>query len=151
MQNQPLKAAMKALLTTLSPLAARLTGECGSGSGHTPVNAKNSPPRTRPLGRLTFTPLQKWEYENGYPVDGVPDTREWAIDVGLEVGSNDPDAQRKRRKLASAEAPPKYIASGGLNVLSSDDEDNPGSPSENPEEDGAEKSVVSRKGKEKVE
>lgn len=122
-----------------------------SGYEHDFINPNPSPPRTEPTGRLTFTPLQKWEYENGYPVYGVPDTRQWAIDVGLNVGNNDPEAQQKRRKLASAEAPPKYVASLGLNVLSPDDEMNPGSPSENPEEDVAEKAKVSRKGKEKVE
>ena len=104
-----------------------------------------------PNARLTFIPLQKWEYDNGFPVDGVTDTREWAKQVGLDAGNEEGENARKRIKIGSAIEPPKYYLNAPL-VISSPEDDGistetlPGSPSY--EED---KVPTSRKGKERME
>ncbi|KAG0571915.1 hypothetical protein KC19_VG053300, partial [Ceratodon purpureus] len=36
-----------------------------------------------------FTPLQKWEFDNGLPVDGVGDVKKWVVEVGLVGGENE--------------------------------------------------------------
>ena len=46
-------------------------------------NVRNSDIIIRSSGEPTYTPLQKWKFENGYPVDGVKDVEAWAIAVGL--------------------------------------------------------------------
>ena len=42
----------------------------------------------------TFTNLHRWEYENGFTVDGVTNVQQWARDVGLAPGSDDPQVQQ---------------------------------------------------------
>ncbi|KAG0596270.1 hypothetical protein M758_UG238900 [Ceratodon purpureus] len=105
----------------------------------------------KPPGTLTFTPLQKWEYKNGFLVDGVEDTREWAIQVGLEAGNEDSDGQRKRIKLSCAVAPPKYAFNGPL-IISSPEEGGSSSPKSPAGPHYEEPTFASsRKGKEKEE
>ena len=74
----------------------------------------------RPSTHSTFTALQRWEYENGLPVDGVEDVRQWAREVGL-AGENSGD-EKKRRKLSCAINPPKYIHQEPLDLLYEDGE-----------------------------
>ena len=71
--------------------------------------------------------------------------------MGLEVGSKDPEVQRKRIKLSSAVQPPKY---GSNLTLNFDDAEDSGytcaTPPESPKRDDNNR-PVSRKGKEKME
>ena len=84
-------------------------------------------------------------------MDGITDTRRWAIEVGLEVGSDDPEVQRKRRKLLSAVDPPKYILNSPLEILTGNaDEDKP-SPSDIVADVEENEVPASRKGKEEAE
>ena len=151
MNEEPVHVALKLLSTNVLLPRSGLCFQGGLGVRTNEVQANVSAYSTRPPGRVTFTSLQKWEYENGFPVDGVEDTRQWAREVGLDVGNNDPNAQNKRRKLASAEVTPKYIYSLGPNALSPEDEDSTWSPSEGSDDDDSENAFVSGEGKEKVE
>ena len=103
-----------------------------------------------PTTCMTFNPLLKWEYENGFPIDGVTDTTRWAAEVGLEVGSQDPEVQRKRRKLLSATDPPKYVCTYTHDDFSPDDEDGNSTPTEATSDADEEGPPVSRKGKKKA-
>ena len=105
---------------------------------------------SRPPGSLTFTPLQKWEYENGFRVDGVTNVRQWAIEVGLEAASNDPEVQRKRKKIHCASGPPKYCINAPFKLpLPEKEGETSKAPTDSP--DRAEDDVpFSRKGKEKA-
>lgn len=63
-----------------------------------------------------YTPLQKWEFENGFPVDGVSNVTEWAIEVGLAGGDDDDGPALKRKRIVE---PPKYGGSSGRIMISS--------------------------------
>ncbi|KAG0571382.1 hypothetical protein KC19_VG007400 [Ceratodon purpureus] len=99
----------------------------------------------------TFTPLQRWEYENGFPVAGVTDTRERARSVGLAPDTDDPAVQPKRRKVQCATDPPKYSFHEPVNILSGDGEEINSPKSPMPSCNGDSSKQVSRKGKEKEE
>ena len=60
------------------------------------------------MERKTYTPLQKWEYENGLDVDGVSDVKRWAIEVGLSFDGEDDAQKAKRIKKNNVIEPPKY-------------------------------------------
>ena len=64
------------------------------------------------LGNATgyhpYTPLQKWEYLRGYPVDGVTDVQKWAIEVGLAEIDDDESPKAKKLKSNPVIEPPKY-------------------------------------------
>ena len=59
-------------------------------------------------GMNLYTPLQRWEYEQGYPVDGVEDVRSWAIEVGLADKEDEENQPRKKTKIDSVLDVPKY-------------------------------------------
>ena len=98
----------------------------------------------------SFTPLQEWEYVNGFPVDGVEDVEKWAAEVGLsrverEVGNN-----RKKLKSSINDLPTKY----GSNFETDEDasmtvEDDSTDGGENPTDNEQREHGV-QKGKEKV-
>ena len=55
-----------------------------------------------------YTPLQKWEYEHGLPVDGVSHVRAWALEVGLAEEDDEETQPQKKRKCARLNEPSKY-------------------------------------------
>ena len=69
-------------------------------------------PRSDP--NMLYTPLQRWEYENNLPVDGVEDTEAWAREVGLADARIDHSLPGKRQKKVGPQEPPKYINSDPL-------------------------------------
>ena len=71
------------------------------------------------MEQKTYTPLQKWEYENDLAVDGVTDVKRWAIEVGLAAEGEDDAQKAKRVKTNNAIEPPKYGSSGGRIMISS--------------------------------
>ncbi|KAG0594558.1 hypothetical protein M758_UG088200 [Ceratodon purpureus] len=87
-------------------------------------------PLSVPTAKRTFTPLQKWEYENGFEVDGITDVRQWARDVGLNVGNSGSADHVKRRKIHCAVEAPKYAFNYVLDVLSPEVEADTPSPSQ---------------------
>ncbi|KAG0571623.1 hypothetical protein KC19_VG028200 [Ceratodon purpureus] len=64
---------------------------------------------TRGRGSLNlYTPLQRWEFEHGLPVDGVTNVRTWAIEVGLAEEESEGTAPQKKRRCAGLIDIPKY-------------------------------------------
>ena len=60
------------------------------------------------VGSITYSPLQKWEYERGLPVNGVTDVKKWAILVGLAEDIYNSPAEDKEGKIDVHSAPSKY-------------------------------------------
>ena len=97
-----------------------------------------------------YTPVQKWEYENGLPVDGVKNVKQWALDVGLaDDGTDESPLSKKKRKVTLTE-PPKYAGTTTRIMISSAEEEDT-SPKDKPEgEEEAHKNTICKgKGKEK--
>ncbi|KAG0597016.1 hypothetical protein M758_UG304500 [Ceratodon purpureus] len=95
-----------------------------------------------------YTPLQKWEYENGLPVYGVSDVLGWALDVGL--AGNDDDEDHKAKKMKMNE-PPKYAGSTCRIMLNSAEEQD--TPAENKNDAEAQEEMdayMKSKGKKKM-
>lgn len=94
----------------------------------------------------TYTPLQRWEFENRLPVDGVSDVRTWAVAVGL---ARDLATSVKKMRTGVVEEPPKYGNSTfTITDIPNDDQSRP-SPSEQPENEQHAVLERRRKGKDK--
>ncbi|KAG0574655.1 hypothetical protein KC19_VG280400 [Ceratodon purpureus] len=94
----------------------------------------------------TCIPLQKWEYDNSYPVDGVTNVDEWAVEVCLadNVVGNGLSSIKKRR--VNGMEPPKYGSSSDRIMIPSAEESTT-SHSKDEEADAAEDEDSKRKGK----
>ena len=73
-------------------------------------------------GSSLYTPLQKWEYDNNLPVDGVSDVKKWAVDVGLADAEGDQPKKSKKPKTGHIVEPPKYAGSSSRTLLTSPDD-----------------------------
>ncbi|KAG0597115.1 hypothetical protein M758_UG312200 [Ceratodon purpureus] len=58
-----------------------------------------------------YTPLQKWEYTNGFPIEGVTDVDKWAAEVGLLDSDLGEEVPRKKIKKDHELRIPKYGSS----------------------------------------
>ena len=97
-----------------------------------------------------YTPLQKWEYENNLPVDGVTNVEEWAREVGLADDSDDDESAPKKQRTKMWTVPPKYAGTSFRMMITSADD--PKSPSEDGKNSGSEADedkIRKGKGKEK--
>ena len=97
----------------------------------------------------TYTPLQRWEFENGLPVSGVSDVETWAAAVGLARDLANSVNPTKKLRTAEVEEPPKYGSSTFTITDIPDDEHNMPSPSEEQENEQHSLLERRRKGKEK--
>ena len=97
----------------------------------------------------TYTPLQRWKFENGLPVDGVSDVQTWAVAVGLARDLANSLNQSKKKMTEVAEEPPKYGNSTfTITELYDDDQKKP-SPFEDQENSKDALLECRRKGKDK--
>ncbi|KAG0572371.1 hypothetical protein KC19_VG089600 [Ceratodon purpureus] len=104
--------------------------------------------RSVPVPR--FTPLQKWEFLNGLPVDGVEDVEKWAVDVGLLEEDPDSSDPKKKRKTMAGLEPPKYgTSSRTFEIEACLEEETNANDAEEKKDDEVHASTSSRKGKEK--
>ncbi|KAG0598391.1 hypothetical protein M758_12G068900 [Ceratodon purpureus] len=107
-------------------------------------------PNFRSIPVPRFTPLQKWEFLNGLPVDGVEDVEKWAVDVGLLEEDPDSSDPTKKRKTMGGLEPPKYgTSSRTFEMELSLEEETNANETEEKKEDEVHESTSSRKGKEK--
>ena len=99
----------------------------------------------------TYTPLQRWEYENGLDVDGVTDVKRWAIEVGLADEGDDDTQKAKRLKRSSVIEPPKYgYSTARIMITSAPDTTDPEEEKEEPKPDDDDDGTRAQKGKKKL-
>ena len=68
-------------------------------------------------GQTSYTPLQKWEYEQGLPVDGVSDVCKWAAEVGLSATRGKTSVNGETEEGNRIGSPTKYVKTPTLHVI----------------------------------
>ncbi|KAG0571611.1 hypothetical protein KC19_VG027000 [Ceratodon purpureus] len=96
-----------------------------------------------------LTPLQKWQYEMGLPVEGVWNSRRWAEGVGLVSRCKDESTLTKKPRVRQDEEPSKFGGRSSINPVHEEDMNESLSEEEDEADDDGEvkNSLPSRKGK----
>lgn len=97
----------------------------------------------------TYTPLQRWQFENGLPVDGVSDVRTWGVAVGLARDLANSVIPSKKMRTGVVEEPPKY--GNSTFTITDDPKDDHDRPSPSEEQGNEQHALLERrrKGKDK--